>query len=118
MWERISPFIGLVLVGVGIYLGYMMLPPFFNNWQFQDSVESEARLDTYNNKPEADIRKDLMKAARDNNVPISDDMLNVIRTTYGVQISAAYVVHVDLPGYPVVLNFSAASKNQLLTAPK
>ena len=118
MWERISPFIGLALVGVGIYLGYMLLPPFFNNWEFQDSVESEARLDTYNTKPEADIRKDLMRAARENNIPITDDMLNVVRSAYGVQISAAYVVHVDLPGYPVDLKFNAASKNELLTAPK
>ena len=118
MWERVSPFVGLVIVAIGIYLGYMLLPPFFNNWQFQDSVESEARLDTYNTKPEAEIRKDILKAARENNVPVTDDTLNVVRSGYGVQISAAYVVHVDLPGYPVDLKFNAASKNQLLTAPK
>jgi hypothetical protein len=118
MLERISPFIGLALVGVGIYLGYLLLPPYFNNWEFQDSIESEARLDTYNTKPEADIRKDLMKAARENNIPITDDMLTVIRSAYGVQISAAYTVHVNLPGYPVDLKFNAASKNELLTAPK
>ena len=118
MWERISPFIGLTLVGVGIYLGYMLLPPYFNNWQFQDSVENEARLDTYNTKPEQDIRNDVMKAARENNVPITDDMLSVVRSTYGVAISANYVVHVSLPGYPVDLKFNATSKNALLTAPK
>jgi uncharacterized protein DUF4845 len=118
MWERISPFFGLALVGVGIYLGYMLLPPYFNNWQFQDSVESEARLDTYNTKSEQDIRRDIIKAARDNNVTLPDEALSVVRSTYGVQISANYVVHVDLPGYPVDLKFSAASKNALLTAPK
>src|SRR6266705_2623576 len=118
MWERISPFIGLTLVGVGIYLGYMLLPPFFNNWQFQDSVESEARLDTYNTKSEQDIRNDVLKAARENNIPITDEMLSVIRTGTGVTISAKYVVHVSLPGHPVDLSFVAASKNALLTAPK
>jgi hypothetical protein len=116
MWERISPFVGLAVVGVGIYLGYMLLPPYFNNWQFQDSIETEARLDTYNTKPEADIKRDVLKAARDNNVAITDDMVNVVRTQNGVSISAAYVVHVDLPGYPVDLKFNAASKNAFLTA--
>jgi len=118
MWERISPFIGIALVGVAIYLGYMLLPPYFNNWNFQDSLDSEARLDTYNTKPEADIRRDVMKAARESNVPITDDMLLVVRSAYGVQITAAYTVHVALPGYPVDLKFNADSKNQLLTAPK
>jgi hypothetical protein len=118
MWERISPFVGLAVVGVGIYLGYMLLPPYFNNWQLQDSIESEARLDTYNTKPEADIKRDVLKAARENNVAITDEMVNVVRTQNGVSISAAYVVHVDLPGYPVDLKFNAASKNALLTAPK
>jgi hypothetical protein len=118
MWERISPFIGVAIVGVGIYLGYMLLPPYFNNWQLQDDIENEARLDTYNNKSEQDIRKDVLKAARENNVPLSDETLSVVRSTYGVQISANYVVHVNLPGYPVDLKFSAASKNAFLTAPK
>ena len=118
MWERISPFIGLAVVGVGIYLGYMLLPPYFNNWQFQDSIETEARLDTYNTKSETDIRSDVLKAARENSVPLTDDTLMVARGPYGVQISANYVVHVSLPGYPVDLKFSAASKNAILTAPK
>src|SRR5437016_25283 len=118
MWERISPFFGLAVVGVGIYLGYMLLPPYFNNWQFQDSVESEARLDTYNTKSEQDIRNDVMKAARENNVPITDEMLSVTRSPVGVTISAHYVVHVSLPVHPVDLSFAAASKNALLTAPK
>jgi len=118
MWERISPFIGLAVVGVGIYLGYMLLPPYFNNWQFQDSLENEARMDTYNTKSEQDIRADVLKAARENNVPITDEKLSVVRNPNGVAISAVYVVHVDLPGYPVDLNFNAGSKNAFLTAPK
>ena len=87
MWERISPFIGVAIVGVGIYLGYMLLPPFFNNWQLQDSIENEARMDTYNTKSEQDIRRDVIKAARENNVTLPDEALSVVRSTYGVQIS-------------------------------
>jgi len=118
MWERISPFIGVAIVGVGIYLGYMLLPPYFNNWQLQDSIENEARLDTYNSKSEQDIRRDVIKAGRENNVTLPDEAVSVIRTGYGVQISANYVIHVELPGYPVDLKFTAGSKNSFLTAPK
>jgi len=118
MWERISPFFGLAVVGVGIYLGYLLLPPYFNNWQFQDFIENEARLDTYNTRSEQDIRNEVMKSARENSIPLTDEKVIVMRSTSGVQISAAYVVHVDLPGYPVDLKFSAGSKNALLTAPK
>lgn len=118
MWERISPFIGVAIVGMGIYLGYMLLPPYFNNWQFQDSVETEARLDTYNSKSEQDIRTEIIKAARENNISLTDESVSVVRSPNGVAISAHYVVHVDLPGYPMDLKFSAASKNAFLTAPK
>jgi Domain of unknown function (DUF4845) len=117
MWERISPFIGLAVFGIVIYLCFMIAPPYFNNWQFQDFIESEARLDTYNTKPEQDIKKDVMKSARENNIPITEEKLVVVRSNVGVQISTAYVVHVDLPGYPLDLNFNPSSKNVLLTAP-
>src|SRR5437762_2435448 len=117
MWERISPFIGLAVFGLAVYLGYMLLPPYFNNWQFQDFIEGEARLDTYNTKPEADIKKDVMRSARENNIPVTDERVVVIRSNIGVQISADYQVHVDLPGYPVDLKFTPASKNVVLTAP-
>jgi len=118
MWERISPFLALAGVGLLIYLFIMIAPPYFNNWQFQDFIEGEARLDSYNNKPEAEIKKDVMKSARENNIPITDEKLVVVRSTIGVQISADYDVHVDLPGYPIDLKFTPASKNVILTAPK
>ena len=118
MWERISPFVGLAVVAIGIYVGYMVLPPYFNNWQFQDFIEGEARIDSYNTKPETEIKKDVMKSARENNIPITEEKLVVVRSPIGVQISAAYEVHVDLPGYPVDLKFTPASKNVVLTAPK
>jgi hypothetical protein len=118
MWERISPFIALAVFGLCIYAFFMVGPPYFNNWQFQDFIEGEARLDTYNSKPEAEIKKDVMKSARENSIPITEEKLVVVRSTIGVQISTAYDVHVALPGYPLDLHFAPASKNVLLTAPK
>jgi hypothetical protein len=118
MWERISPFLALAGVGVLIYLFIMIAPPYFNNWQFQDFIEGEARLDSYNFKSETEIKKDVMRSARENNIPITDEKLVVVRSPIGVQISAAYQVHVNLPGYPLDLDFAPASKNVVLTAPK
>ena len=111
MMEKLSPFIGVAIVGIVIYLGIKIAPPFINDWQFQDYIDGEARLDTYNNKSEQDIRKDVMKSARENDIPITDEKLVVQRGNGSVTISTKYTVHVDLPGYPIDFNFNPASKN-------
>ena len=109
--EKLKPFLTIFVIVAVIYLGIKLVPPFFNDWQFQDFIESEARIDTYNMKPEADIRHDLMRSARENDIPITEDMLVVQRGNGSIYIGTKYKVHVDLPGYPVDLEFTPSSKN-------
>jgi hypothetical protein len=109
--EKIKPLLFIFAILATIYVGIKVIPPLFNDWQFQDFIESEARIDTYNTKPEADIRKDVMKAARENDIPISDDQLEVQRCNGSIYIGTKYIVHVDLPVYPLDLKFNPSSKN-------
>jgi len=109
--EKIKPLLFIFAIVAAIYVGIKVIPPFFNDWQFQDTLDSEARIDTYNTKPEADIRRDIMRAARENDIPISDDQLVVTRGNGTIYIGTKYTVHVDLPGYPVDLQFNPQSKN-------
>ena len=99
--DKIKPILIVFVIVAIIYVGFKVVPPFFNDWQFQDFIEGEARIDTYNTKPEADIRRDVMKAARENDIPITDDQLEVQRGNGSIVIGAKYSVHVDLPWLPV-----------------
>jgi uncharacterized protein DUF4845 len=109
--EKIKPALVIFVIVAAIYIGIKIVPPYFNDWQFQDFIDSEARIDTYNTKPEAEIRHDIMKAARENDIPITDDKLVIQRGNGAIYIGTKYTVHVDLPGYPMDLEFNPSSKN-------
>jgi len=105
----------LGVIAVGVYLGVQLVPPFFANYQFQDAIQNEAVLQSYSNKSEDEIRSTLFKKAEDLEIPIRQDQINVQRVGgagYGsLAISANYTVHVNLPYYPLDLQFRPASKS-------
>jgi len=106
---------GLALVVGGAYVGYLLIPPYFANYQLQDYIESETRLQTYSTKSEQDIRDGVVKQARGLDIPLAPEAVTVQRGAGELQIFCAYTVHVDLPGYPVDLKFAPGSKSKLIT---
>lgn len=112
----IRMFLGIFVIVAAVYLGAVLAPPYFDNYQFQDAVKNEATLDTYTTKTENDIRTAVFKKAQDFDIPISEEQIHVQRQ--GMQgsgiivINAPYVVHIDLPGYPMDLHFNVSTQNR------
>jgi hypothetical protein len=112
--------IKLVLVlgtlACGVYVGAELIPPYFSNYEFQDTINTEARLGTYSAKSEDAIRDTVFKRAQDLEIPVTKEQIKVQRIgTQGsgsVTIETDYTVHVDLPGYPLDLEFHPESKNK------
>ena len=109
-------FVGIFVIAAGIYVLTKVVPPYYESYQFQDAVKDEATHDTYSPKSESEIRTSLFKKAQEYDIPISEDDIKVVKagTAYNgiVTIRAAYVVHVDLPGYPLDLHFDASTENK------
>jgi len=107
---------GIFVIVVAGYLGIELVPVYYENYQFQDIVKTEATLETYTTKPEADIRDNLFKKAQDLDIPLVRDQIKVQRHgsmgTGSLTINAPYIVHLDLPGYPVDLHFDASTENK------
>ena len=107
---------GIFVIVAGIYLGSELIPVYYENYQFQDIVKTEATLETYTSKPENDIRDSLYKKAQNLDIPLSKDQIKVQRHgtqgTGSLTISAPYIVHLDLPIYPVDLHFDASTENK------
>jgi 23S rRNA A2030 N6-methylase RlmJ len=114
--SSIKMFLGLVLIAAAVFVGAKIIPPYFENYQFKDAIKNEATLDTYTTKNENDIRTAVFRKAQDLDIPISEEQIHVQRQ--GMQgsgmiiIRAPYVVHVDLPGYPMDLHFDASTENR------
>ena len=109
-------FFGIFVIAASVYLGAKIIPPYFENYQFQDAIKNEATLDTYTPKTEDDIRKAIYRKAQELEIPIGEDGIKVQRQGSQfngmVIIRANYVVHIDLPGYPMNLNFDASTENK------
>ena len=107
---------GVLVIVAAIYLGVTLIPPYYENYQFQDFVKTEATLNTYTTKPESDIRDTVFRKAQELEIPISKDKIKVTRSgmvnTGSLSIDAPYSVHISLPGYSFDLNFDASTENK------
>ncbi|MGA8153519.1 MAG: hypothetical protein WB952_21385 [Terriglobales bacterium] len=107
---------GLLVIAAAVYIGAELVPVYYANYEFQEAINTEATLQTYTTKPEAEIQQTIFKKAQDLEIPVSKDQIKVQRRgTTGVgslSIQAPYDIHLDLPGYPLDLHFSAATENK------
>jgi len=99
-------------VVLAAYCAWKLIPPYFANYQFEDAIAEEARINTYTPKSEQAMRDTIYKKAQDLEIPIREEEINVQRSNNSVAIWVDYNVHVDLPGYPLDLQFHPSSKNK------
>jgi len=106
----------LGLLAAAVYVGAQVIPPYFANYQFQDTLDNEARLGTYSTKGDEVIRQSVFKRAQELELPLAVEDIKLMRVgpsgNGAVSIEADYTVHIDLPGYPMDLHFHPASKNK------
>lgn len=112
----LKAFFGIFVIVAAVYVSAKLVPPYFNNYQFKDAVKDEATRDSYSPKNEGQIRDAIFKQAQEYSIPLSEDQIIVQRSGMQfngtVAVSAKYVVHVDLPGYPLDLHFDASTENK------
>ncbi|MGO9128029.1 MAG: hypothetical protein ACLP6G_24470 [Terriglobales bacterium] len=106
---------GIFVIVASVILGAELVPVYYANYEFEDIIKTEATLETYTIKPEAEIQDGIFKKAQDLQIPLSKDQIKVSRHgttgTGSLSIQAPYVVHVNLPGYPLDLHFDPSTEN-------
>lgn len=106
----VGMFLAMILVGVKV------IPPFFANYQFEDTLKEDAVQATYSTHSEEDIRNTVVKHAREFDIPLTPQQVRVSRVggfgTGTLNIEAEYSVPLDLPGYSTTLNFHPSSSNR------
>ena len=107
---------GILIIVASVILLATLAPPFFSNYQFEDALKTESQMTTYTTKTEDVIRDEVFKKAQELDVPVTKEQIKVVRNgvvgTGSVEIEAAYTVHVNLPFYPMDLNFNASARNK------
>lgn len=106
----------LGMLAVAVYVAALVIPPYFANYEFQDTLDTEARMGTYSTKGDEVIRDAVYRRAQELELPLSAGDIKLQRVgpsgNATVTLEADYTVHVELPGYPMDLHFHPASKNK------
>ncbi|HEY1401560.1 MAG TPA: hypothetical protein VF953_08220 [Terriglobales bacterium] len=110
-----------LILGVGVFVamglvGFKIIPPYFSNYQFEDSLKTEAVQATYSTRSEEDVRDAVIKQARNYDIALTPKQVHVSRVGgFGqgtLAIDAEYSVPIELPGYSTTLEFHPSSKNK------
>jgi YbbR domain-containing protein len=107
---------GFALFAVVALLGFKLIPPYFANYELEDSIKTEAVQSTYSSRSEEDIRQAIIKQARNYDIALTPKQVRVTRSgsqgTGTLNIEADYSVPVDLPGYSTTLEFHPSTENK------
>jgi len=108
--------VGILIIAVGIFVSLALIPPYWANYQFEDAIKTEALMATNSTKTEDAIRDSVYKRALDFGVPLDREKIKVTHIGQNgngsVTIEAPYSVTINIPGYPVVLNFDPMTTNK------
>ncbi len=109
--------LALAVLATLVFLAIKLVPPYINNYQFQDDLITVARYNTYaQNKTEADIRQEVLGKARELGLPVTEEQIAVEKSSVGVNIDVKYTVVVPVPGYTFNLKFNPQAGNKMITA--
>jgi Domain of unknown function (DUF4845) len=114
--SRVRALLTLVIVGAMIFAAVKIVPAYFENYQFQDSMQSEARFALSYPKKDADqVRDDLWRKAQDLSIPLAQkEDIKVSMDQTDVDISVDYSVPVDLKVYQFTLQFHPHADNHTI----
>jgi len=117
---KVTGLIFLALIALGVYVGIKAGPAFINNYQLQDSMQSEARFALSSRKTPDEVRNDVYTEVQHLGLPIEK---KDIRIKYPgieqglmgtVDIDIDYTVGVDLGFYDLQLNFHPHGDNHTI----
>jgi hypothetical protein len=109
--KELRSIFGLVVLLVGGFMLYKLLPLYWGNFQVDRMISEQAVY--YTNFPKSDdaVAAAISQKAQEFSVPVSPEQVTVFRTPSDLTISVEYTVHVDIPVHPFDLNFKDSTSN-------
>jgi len=111
MKELKSIFVLLLLL-VGAFVIYKVFPAYWADYKLSRLLEDQALSYSYTTKSDSEIATAIVQKANEIDVPLTSEEVTVHRGDGDLTITAQYSVHVDLPIYPLDLNFKTVGKTK------
>ena len=110
--NKLKSLIGLVVLVVMIFLGFKVAPVYYANYQFEDYLDTQSKVESYSQHSETDIAATFAKRAQELGIPLTANQIKVTKVGNDLTIEADYAVTIDVPIHPFDLNFHVATKNR------
>ena len=91
-----------------------IVPPYFANFQLQDSIQTEARFALVNHKGEDEVRDDVWRKIQELGIAARKDEVKVSVVGPSVTISVDYSVPIDLKAFQFSLQFHPHADNHTI----
>ena len=102
-----------VILVIGIFLAFKLVPPYVAEYQLQDKMQEMARFGIVNRYSEEQIRDNMFKVVQDLDIQgVKREDIKVAVTQAMVKVSLEYTVPVDLLVYSTDIHFSPSSENK------
>lgn len=110
--KSVKAVLGVGIIVVVALVLVRIVPPYYNNYELQDAIVDEARMNTYTQKPVQEMQEAIFRKCQELDIPVTRDQVNVQREGQTVTIWLDYTIHVDLPVHPVDLTFHSSTRNK------
>jgi len=109
---KVKSLFGLAVIIVLVFLAWKIAPVYYANYQFEDYLDTQAKVESYSQHTEFDIATTFAKRAQELGIPLTASQIKVARVGNELTIEADYAVTIDVPIHPFDLNFHVATKNR------
>ncbi|GEM_PF-6456052 len=114
---NLKGFLILAVIGAGIFLVAKLAPPYVANYNLHEDVDNMVLQYTYaQNATAENIQAAVIAKAKEHDIELADENVDVARTQMGVTVDVHYTAPVNLPGRVVNLPFDFHSGNKNITA--
>ncbi|MBI4467525.1 MAG: DUF4845 domain-containing protein [Acidobacteria bacterium] len=106
---KLQLLIGLAITAALILGAVRIIPVYVKSYELRDAIRSQAKFAGVERKSADTIKEELYTKARELNLPVRREAIQVTPRSLGVQITVRYTVQVDLIVYKPNLNFNYSS---------
>ena len=117
---KLGGIIFLIILLVAIYAGFKVFPAYYNNYQLQDAMQTEARFALTNRNSASEVQDDVYKEVLRLGVPVDKKDIVVrfpdktVANNGMVDIDIAYGIDVSFPNYTLHLDFHPHADNHTI----
>ena len=110
---RFGPLVMIIIIVAGVYVAFKIVPTRMDYYEFKDAVSEQAKHASGRSIEIDGMRGTLMNRARQLQLPIKEEQIEITWTPDNIIIRVQYAVDANLLGYVYTQQFKIEERNRL-----